>query len=130
MTPEQFWQGDATLVRAFRKAEEIRKQRLNSEMWWQGMYIYEARCNASPLFRAFGKKGAKALPYPKEPYDITPPKRKQQQSERSVEKKKMLQAKAKMEAWRAQVHTNRKQQKGGTTVNGGRNTDRESSDTN
>ena len=130
MTPDEFWRGDPALVRAYRKAEELRRERKNQEQWWQGMYIYEAICNASPLLRAFGKKGAKAIPYPKEPYDISPPK-KHENAEQAAERKKMLSAKAKMLAWKAQVHTNRKQQKGGTTVNGGqRNDDRQPTNTN
>lgn len=94
------------------------------------MYIYEALCNVSPLFRAFGKKGAKALPYPKEPYDITPPKKRDKADERSVEKKKMLSAKLKLEAWRAHVNATNKTRKGGTPANGRRNDDQQPSDTN
>lgn len=38
----------------------------------QGMYFYEALCDASPLFRFSIKKGVvKPEPYAKEPYPIT-----------------------------------------------------------
>jgi hypothetical protein len=41
-------------------------------MWIQGMYIYEALCDASPLFRLSMKSGTiKPEPYAKEPYPIT-----------------------------------------------------------
>lgn len=41
-------------------------------MWLQGMYFYEALCDASPLFRISFKKGiVKPEPYVKEPYPIT-----------------------------------------------------------
>lgn len=34
------------------------------------MYIYEAICDASPLFHAFAKKGTKAHPYRDRPYPL------------------------------------------------------------
>lgn len=37
----------------------------------QGMYIYEAIADLIPVLHAFAKKGAKAKPYPKQPYAIT-----------------------------------------------------------
>ena len=62
MTPEQYWDGDPYLARAFRKADELRMERKNQELWLQGMYIYEAICDASPILHDFAKKGTK--PYP------------------------------------------------------------------
>lgn len=70
MTERQYWDGDCTLVRAFRKADKLRLERRNQELWIQGMYIYEAFGNVSPLLHAFAKKGTKALPYRAEPYPI------------------------------------------------------------
>lgn len=37
----------------------------------QGMYVYEAICDVSPILHAFAKKGTKPEPYAKEPYAIT-----------------------------------------------------------
>lgn len=34
------------------------------------MYIYEAFCDASPLFHDFAKKGTKAHPYRDKPYPL------------------------------------------------------------
>lgn len=60
------------MVIAYRKAAELREKRRNQEMWLQGMYVYEALCDASPLFRFSMKKGTvKPEPYVKEPYPIT-----------------------------------------------------------
>ena len=39
MTEEQYWDRDSTLVKSYRKAEELRKERVNQEMWLQGMYL-------------------------------------------------------------------------------------------
>jgi hypothetical protein len=71
MTPEQYWDGDATLARYYRKAEELRRKRKNEELWLQGMYIYEALCDVSPVLNAFAKKGTKPNPYSDHPYSIT-----------------------------------------------------------
>ena len=72
MTYDEFWNQDVKLVEVYRKAMELRDKRRNQELWLQGMYIYEALCDASPLFRFSMKKGVvKPEPYAKEPYPIT-----------------------------------------------------------
>lgn len=72
MTYDEFWDGDVSRVVAYRKANELQEKRRNRELWMQGLYFYEALCDASPLFRFTMKKGAiKPEPYIKEPYPIT-----------------------------------------------------------
>ena len=71
MTEEQYWDRDCTLVIAYRKAEELRANRINQELWLQGAYIYDALCRVSPILHAFSKKGSKPEPYCSEPYSIT-----------------------------------------------------------
>ena len=72
MTYDEFWNQDVKLVEVYRTAMELREKRRNQELWLQGMYIYEALCDASPLFRFSMKKGVvKPEPYAKEPYPIT-----------------------------------------------------------
>lgn len=71
MTYEQFWDGDPQLAKYYRQADEIRNERKNQELWLQGLYFYEALCDASPLFHAMAKKGTKAQPYSERPYPIT-----------------------------------------------------------
>lgn len=70
MTEEQYWDSDSTLVKYYREAEELRKERVNQEMWLQGMYIYDAVARLSPILRAFAKKGTKPQPYVDEAYPI------------------------------------------------------------
>lgn len=70
MTEEQYWDRDCLLVKAFRKAEELKTDRKNQEMWLQGAYIYEALCRVSPILHAFAKKGTKPVPYLAEPFAI------------------------------------------------------------
>ena len=71
MTPEQFWDGDPSLPKYYRKAYELQRKRKNEDMWLQGMYIYEALCDVSPIMNAFAKKGTKPHPYTDRPYSIT-----------------------------------------------------------
>ena len=82
MTAEQFWDDDSTLVKYYRKADELRNERMNQELWLQGMYIYEALCDVSPIFHAMAKKGTKPHPYPDKPYSITEKQRKRELEER------------------------------------------------
>lgn len=70
------------MVKYYRKADEIKKERRNEELWLQGMYIYEALCDVSPVLHAFAKKGTKPQPYSEKPYAIT-----ETQRERADEEK-------------------------------------------
>jgi hypothetical protein len=72
MTYDEFWNQDVCLPETYRKAAELRKRQQNEYLWLQGMYFYEALCDASPLFRFSMSKGTiKPEPYAKEPYPIT-----------------------------------------------------------
>ena len=82
MTPEQYWDGDCTLAKYYRKAEELRIDKRNQELWLQGMYIYEALCDVSPVLHAYAKKGTKPTPYSTEPYPLN-----NKQSKRDEEEK-------------------------------------------
>jgi hypothetical protein len=82
MTPEQYWDGDCTLTKYYRKAEELRNEKRNQELWLQGMYIYEAICDVSPVLHAFAKKGTKPHPYSSRPYAISEKQIKQEREEK------------------------------------------------
>lgn len=73
MTYEQFWEGDPTMTRdylvAYKENQKRESERLKWIMWEQGLYIYEAICDVSPILRAFSK-ATKPLPYPKEPWGL------------------------------------------------------------
>jgi hypothetical protein len=98
MTPEQYWDGDCTLVKYYRKAEELRNEKRNQELWLQGMYVYEAICDVAPVLQAFGKKGAKPTPYSAKPYPLNDKQTKRDEEEkqrRLAEKgKRFMEAKA------------------------------------
>lgn len=67
MTHKQFWQEEPKLVCAYRKADEIRRRRMNEELWLNGMYTADAL--ASTVGNMFSK-GNKHK-YPVEPRPIT-----------------------------------------------------------
>jgi len=85
MTYDLYWNGDPQIAGAYRKADKLRRQRVNEDQWWQGMYIYNALCCAAPLFHDLAKKGTKAHPYPDAPYAID---RKQQAEQEQVKEKR------------------------------------------
>ena len=67
MTYEQFWCDTPELVIFYRKADAIRKRRVNEELWLAGSYTSEAI--ASTVGNMFSK-GSK-YEYPSEPKPIT-----------------------------------------------------------
>ena len=70
MTYEQFWDGDACLVKVFREREEILLERQSFQAWLTGRYIYDALIDASPVLNAMSKR-KKPLPYTEKPYQLT-----------------------------------------------------------
>ena len=89
MTPEQYWEGDCTLAKYYRKAEELRNEKRNQELWLQGMYIYEAICDVAPVLHAFAKKGTKPTPYSDKPYALNDKqiKRNEEEKQRKLAQK-------------------------------------------
>lgn len=70
MTLYEYWEGPGELAVYYRKAEEIRQEKLNWQLHLQGMYFYEAICDASPIFNPYAKKGTRPIPYPSKPYGV------------------------------------------------------------
>ena len=104
MTYEQFWFGDVSMTKAYQEAFNITQKRKAIEtkwtIWEQGLYIYEAFCDVSPILRPFSK-ATKPLQYSKEPYDIDKyydEYYKKEKDEEEEEKKRQL------EIMRAQIY--------------------------
>ena len=102
MTPEQYWDGDPLLAKYYRKADELKRQRRNQELWLQGMYIYEALCDVAPIFHAFANKGTKPTPYSDHPYSITTKER--EDEKKLQEKRERDKARRYMEAQMAKLN--------------------------
>lgn len=101
MTWEQFWEQDSSLVKDYREAYRIRQEEANHTAWLNGLYIYEALCLASPLFRAFSKSGTRAGEYPQKPHEFAVPKR---MTEQERNEQKMRAGMAYMEKMTAQFN--------------------------
>lgn len=102
MTYDQFWNDDPELTVYYRRSAEIKAERTNQELWLQGMYVYDALCCASPIFRSFAKKGTKPAPYPDAPYAMNA---KQQEKEEEVRQKRIYdKGKARMSAFMERVN--------------------------
>lgn len=73
MTYKEFWEEDPTITKDFlvafkmKQKNEIRNKEW--EIWKQGMYVYEALIDVSPILHAFSK-AKKPLPYPERPYGL------------------------------------------------------------
>jgi hypothetical protein len=71
MSFAEYWTGDPSLVRYYRKAYRIKQDEINNNAWLQGLYIYDAVSTA--LFnslRGFGKQKPPAKDYAKQPYEF------------------------------------------------------------
>lgn len=117
MSYHDYWDGDNCMTKYYREADELRKERRNSEMWLQAAYIYEALLDASPVFNPLSKKN-KPFPFRSEPIPITAAGSKQ--SEERKKKKQLEDGKAAMRVMMAAINKrfeeNRK--KGGEVDNG------------
>ena len=106
MSYEQFWYEDVEIAQTFLKAFEIKEKRRAIErkwtLWEQGLYIYEALCDVSPILRAFSKV-KKPLQYPTKPYDIEELEEKfgikQEEKQKEKEKLEVMKAQIFFENW-------------------------------
>ena len=114
MTWDQFWHGDVRMAVAFRKAEEMRIDRKNAELWLQGMYVYEAVCDASPIFNPFAKKNTRPKPYPAQPYET---KRTKKTNEELQAKREMDKAQKMMDTFATKFNARFKQKPKSQEVN-------------
>ena len=67
MSFNEFWYESPGLVKFYKESYKLKMRYDDVFMWKQGMYIYEALCDVSPILHAFSKKGAKPLQYRSKP---------------------------------------------------------------
>lgn len=102
MTPDQYWHGDVTLARAYRKAYDIKRHEQNFNLWLQGRYIYETLCAVAPLYRFSLKNGEiKAQSYVEEPYPLTKKDAREQEERRQKQDFERMLAKVEKQAGNA-----------------------------
>lgn len=72
MSYDEFWRGPSSLAKAYREAEELRRQQEEWARWRQGAYIYDALLRVAPVMRAsFGGGRVEPGRYPDEPWPLT-----------------------------------------------------------
>lgn len=69
MSYDDFWNGDVCMVRAFRKAYELKRRQQNEALWMQGRYVLDALM--ATVVNMFSDKSAEKNEYPSEPYPVT-----------------------------------------------------------
>lgn len=109
MTYDQFWNQDVELVKAYQKADKIKRDLRNQDMWLQGAYIYEAILDAAPVLRtSFSKHPPKPVPYRKQPYELYTSKEKLDESssrkQLTQQEKSDKKAKAMMEMFMVSIN--------------------------
>ena len=86
MTYEEYWEGDPEMTKHYREKHRCEMDQRNTELWLQGVYIYEALMDVAPLINIFDKH-RKAIPYRTEPYPLT--KRAEERRKEKEEQRKM-----------------------------------------
>lgn len=84
MSYGEYWQGDSTLVRYYRKAYQIKEEQENNHAWLKGLYVYDAVSTAlHNALRGMGKNPPPAKEYATEPYELF--KREKTEAEKAKE---------------------------------------------
>lgn len=99
MEYNDFWYGDAYLTKFYRESHKLKVKQKDEELWMQGMYIYEALCDVSPILHAFSKKGTKPLPFSEKPYLFNSEQFKSEEEKEQEKKNAELIARLHFETW-------------------------------
>lgn len=67
MTYDEYWYDDCFKAKYYRETYKLKLRQQDEFMWEQGMYIYEAIIQCSPILHPFSKE-PKPLPYTERPH--------------------------------------------------------------
>lgn len=90
MSSAEYWEGDSSLPRYFRKAFKMRQDRENERAWLHGLYVYDAVISAMTHLNS-NKNSHKS--YASKPYSFGSEEAEQEKQEKVVE------AQAQAEVW-------------------------------
>lgn len=99
MSFNEYWYEDAYLVKFYRESYKLKIRYDDVFMWKQGMYIYEALCDVSPILHAFSKKGTKPLQYRTQPMSMELNDDKTEKEKEQEVKNEQLKARIFFENW-------------------------------
>ena len=74
MSYAEYWEGDCSLARYYRKAYQIKQDEINHNAWLQGLYVYDAV--STVVYNAFKNKNDPKKHYAEKPYDFKPDREK------------------------------------------------------
>lgn len=80
MSAEEYWAGDPSLARYYRRAYKIKQDEINNTAWLQGLYVYDAISTA--MSNALSKKKNR---YAKQPYNFNNREKSEIEKAREVE---------------------------------------------
>lgn len=90
MSSAEYWEGDPSLPRYFRKAFKMRQERENEQAWLHGLYVYDATISA---MTHLGKDKKDHKSYASKPYSFDPEEREKER------KNEVEEAQAQAEVW-------------------------------
>lgn len=86
MSFAEYWEGDPSLARYYRKAYLIKQEEINNNAWLQGLYIYDAISTAlHNALRGMGKQKPPPKDYAKQPYEFNKKNKTEQEKIKEVE---------------------------------------------
>ena len=101
MTYQEYWDGDCPMAKSFREMDDLNRERENYSLWLQGVYIYEALLDASPVFNALSKK-RQPYPYRSSPIPMTEAAERRKREDEN--RKKLINGKEAMKAMAASIN--------------------------
>lgn len=110
MTWEQYWEGEVDMIRYFRKADRLRRDRRNEELWLQGFYIHEAMLATPIVVRGYAKKDTPLEKYPAKPHPITLKQLREEEEQQA--KAEQQRFREKMRAFADKFNKKRREQNG------------------
>lgn len=74
MSYAEYWEGDCSLARYYRKAYQIKQDEINHNAWLQGLYVYDAV--STVVHNALKNNNDPKKHYAEKPYDFKPDREK------------------------------------------------------
>lgn len=111
MTPEQYWDGESGLKKAYRKAYQLRieveQRNADRNNWYMGQYILAALQSTPLLVGGLNVKSSTKLPeYPREPFFQVAETEKKKETQKKREEDQMKLAMAMFQANIAKMNAN------------------------
>lgn len=88
MSYDEFWYDDLYKTYFYKKAHKLRLKQKDMELWEQGMYIYEAILQCSPILHPFSK-AKEPLPYTNKPHSLLEEEKTQEELQKEQENERL-----------------------------------------